>query len=477
MKTFSEKYCQGSIHFVGIGGCGMSSIALILHELGYLVTGSDLNSSFYSKALELKDIRISYGHDERNLEGAWCVVVSSAVDSNNVEIQCARKRLIPVFHRSIILAWLMRTKFSIAVCGSYGKTTTTALIGHALEAYDPTVINGGVIVSKGTNAYIGKGNLCVVEADESDASFLNLSPDVSVITSINREHLNTYGSFENCIEAFYKFMSSVSFLGFSVVCLDDLNIRKLMQKFQNSLDFPRVITYGLSQDADIRAFNVRKHTGVFEYDVSVKIGWMAKASIYNVKLPMVGEHNILNSLAALAVSFGIGVDADSECFLEYKGVKRRCTIVGSYLGAKVIDDYGVHPIAIKKVIEAVKTSFCDNGGKLFVIWQPHRYSRITQLDLEFFAAFELADCLYVTPVFAAWENCPQDFSLQDFIKSISNTNTGFVHSLDELKSHLSSKISACDIVLFLGAGDITYWAADLVNCSKNQHLIDQALGS
>ena len=380
MKNFSGSLFDGNVHFVGIGGVGMSGLAHILKELGYLVTGSDSESNSYTMGLEKIGVSVFKGHCAENVQNATCIVVSSAIDQSNVEVIEAKRMSIPILHRSHILSWIMKFSFSIGVSGSYGKSTTTTLVGHLLEncGYEPTVIVGATVNSKKTNAYLGKGEFCVAEADESDASFLNLRPDVSVITSIDQEHLNSYGSFAELKDAFYRFMTETSFCGFSVVCIDDDDIRDLVNKSLASGKGHRIITYGLSLDANVRAHNIEYGRDHLNYDATFEVNWRPKCRLPNVKLEAIGEYNVKNSLAALAVLFGMGGNLTYDCFKNYEGVKRRCTTVGFYNGARIIDDYGVHPFAINQVIQTLKRDFL---GRLFVVWEPHRYSRVVPLAL------------------------------------------------------------------------------------------------
>jgi UDP-N-acetylmuramate--alanine ligase len=460
MKNFSHALLPSNIHFVGIGGVGMSGLARILKELNYLVTGSDTVSNGYTHALENLGIRVFKGHCAENIKHASCVVVSSAIAQANVEILEAKRRNIPIVHRSHILSWIMKFNFSISVSGSYGKSTTTSLIGQVLEngGYKPTVIVGATMNAHKTNAYLGEGKFCITEADESDASFLNLRPEVSVITNIDQEHINAYGSFAGLKDAFYRFMTEIPFCGFSVVCIDDGNICELVSKSFASGNGYRIITYGLDSEANVRGYNIRYGKDHMEYDVAFESNWIAKFSLQNVRLNLIGEHNIKNSLAALAVLYGMGGRVTGDCFKGYEGIKRRCTVVGFYKGAKVIDDYGVHPFAIKQVIQTLKRDF---SGRLFVVWEPHRYSRVVPLAQEFFKAFNLADKLYVIPIFTGWEDVPEGFAFDEFLDSISS-NCTFVESLELLEHNLAlENLSALDTVLFLGAGNVTYWAQNL----------------
>jgi UDP-N-acetylmuramate--alanine ligase len=457
----------GDIHFIGVGGVGMSGLARILKELGYSVTGSDTASSSYTKGLEKIGIKVFLAHSRENIKNAACVVVSSAIAADNLEILEARRKKIPIVHRSHILYWIMKSRFSIAVAGSYGKTTTSSLIGHLLEnyGYKPTVIVGATINSKKTNAYLGEGEYCVVESDESDASFLNLHPEISVITAIDHEHLSTYGSFSKLMDSFYQFMTQISFRGFSVLCIDNSNVRSLADKALKSDNSNRIITCGLSLDSNVRAENIQHFKSHVEYDAIFDVDWIGSFSLKNVKVDLIGEHNVKNSLAALAVMFGIKSVLHSDCFLGYQGVKRRCTIVGSYGDATIIDDYGVHPFAISQVIRTFKSEYYNLEGRLIVVWQPHRYSRVVNLVGEFSKAFFLADKLYITPLFSAGEEHPEGFSFEQFIHSVSS-NFIYVESLNALKENLNSqKLNSKDIILFFGGGDITIWAENLAKFS------------
>ncbi len=459
----SKTFFSGDIHFVGVGGVGMSGLARILKELGYSITGSDTGSNFYTQGLEKIGIKISYVHSPENLKNAACLVVSSAIALDNPEILEAKRMKIPIVHRSHILYWIMKSRFSIAVAGSYGKTTTTSLIGHLLEncGYKPTVIVGATINAKKTNAYLGEGEYCVVESDESDASFLNLHPEISVVTAIDHEHLSTYGTFSKLMDFFYQFVTQVSFRGFSVLCIDNGNVRSLADKALKSGDCNRIITCGLSLDSNVRAANIRYFKTHCEYDAVFDVDWIGRFSLKNVRIDLIGEHNIKNSLAALSVMFGIKSVLHSNCFFGYQGVKRRCTIVGMYKDATIIDDYGVHPSAISQVIRTFKSDNYNLEGRLIVVWQPHRYSRVVNLVKEFSKAFSLADKVYVTPIFSAWEQPTEGFSFEKFIYSTS-AESAYVESFYSLKENLDSqKLNNKDVILFFGAGDITTWAERL----------------
>jgi UDP-N-acetylmuramate--alanine ligase len=455
----------GDVHFVGLGGVGMSGLARILKELGYSITGSDAESNSYTKGLEDIGIKIFNSHLRENVKNASCVVISSAIAFDNPEIIEAKRMQLPIVHRSHILYWIMKSRFSIAVAGSYGKSTTTSLIGHLLENYGhkPTVIVGATINAKKTNAYLGEGEYCVVESDESDASFLKLHPEIAVITTIDKEHLNAYGSFSKLIDSFYQFMTNISFRGFSVACIDNDNVRILANKALQSGDCSRIITCGLSSDANVRAENIRYFHEHVEYDAVFNVDWIGSFEIQNVRVDLIGEHNVKNSLAALSVMFGIRSVLTSDCFIGYQGIKRRCTVVGYYRNATIIDDYGVHPSAISQVIRTFKNDACLPGGRLIVVWQPHRYSRIENLVEEFSKTFNLADKVYITPVFSAWEKPQESFSFERFIGSVTSGAT-YVESLNSLKENLNSQnLNNRDIILFFGAGDITLWAEKLSN--------------
>ena len=392
----------GLIHFVGIGGIGMSGIAEVLHNLGYKVQGSDLSEGGNTQRLAALGITIMVGHKEANIGAAEVVVVSSAIKPDNPEIVAARARRVPVVRRAEMLGELMRLKWAIAVAGTHGKTTTTSMIGALLETaqMDPTVINGGIINAYGTNTRLGAGDWMVVEADESDGTFTKLPSAIAVVTNIDPEHLDHYGDFAALQQAFESFVGNIPFYGFAVLCIDHPVVQGMVAKLSER----RVRTYGLSPQADIRAVNIRIAEGGSLYDAVIADRATAKTrTIRDLFLPMFGDHNVQNSLAAIAVAaeMKIGDPVVRRSFRNFKGVRRRFTRTGEWNGVPIIDDYGHHPVEIAAVLKAARSI---TAGKVIAVVQPHRYTRLADLFDGFCTCFNDADTVLVADVYAAGES-------------------------------------------------------------------------
>ena len=390
----------GTIHFVGIGGIGMSGIAEVMHNLGYKVQGSDVAEGYVIEGLRKRGIAVAIGHDADNLGDAAVVVTSTAIKRVNPEVAAAYERRIPVVRRAEMLAELMRLKSTVAVAGTHGKTTTTSMIAAMLDAggVDPTVINGGIINSYGSNARLGASDWMVVEADESDGSFLRLDGTIAVVTNIDPEHLDHYGSFDAVKDAFVEFIENVPFYGAAVLCLDHPEVQALLPRVRDR----RIVTYGFSAQADVRGVNVVPGAGGNRFEVLIRHRDGVTRSIEDIHLPMAGRHNVQNALAAIAVAIELGLDDATiqKGFAAFGGVKRRFTKVGETAGVTIIDDYGHHPVEIKAVLSAAR-EFAT--GKVIAVVQPHRYSRLGRLMDEFAQAFNDADQVLVTPVYAAGE--------------------------------------------------------------------------
>ncbi|MEX2519772.1 MAG: UDP-N-acetylmuramate--L-alanine ligase, partial [Paracoccaceae bacterium] len=386
----------GLIHFVGIGGIGMSGIAEVLLNLGYQVQGSDLKASPITERLAGMGAKIFIGQKAENISGARVVVISSAIKSGNPELDAARLASLPIVRRAEMLAELMRLRSNVAVAGTHGKTTTTSMVAALLDGggLDPTVINGGIIQNYGSNARLGAGEWMVVEADESDGTFVKLPATIAIVTNIDPEHMDHYGDFDNLRDAFLAFVSNIPFYGLAVCCIDHPEVQRLV----GLIDDRRVVTYGFSRQADVRAENLRYEDGRAVFDVNFRAG----ARIEGLGLPMPGEHNVSNALAAIAVAKQLGIsDADIHAALAgFGGVKRRFTNVGSWNGATIIDDYGHHPVEINAVLKAARAA-CS--GKLIAVHQPHRFSRLADLFEGFCGAFNDADIVGVANVYGAGE--------------------------------------------------------------------------
>lgn len=454
----------GAIHFVGIGGIGMSGIAEILHHLGYTVQGSDAAENANVKRLRERGIKIWTTHDASHIGDATVVVTSSAIKKDNAEVIAAREKHIPIVPRAEMLGELMRLKWAIAIGGTHGKTTTTSLVGAMLETaqMDPTVINGGIINAYGTNARLGDGEWMVVESDESDGSFTKLPATVAVVTNIDPEHMEHYGTFDAVRKAYDTFVSNIPFYGFAVLCTDHPEVQAMIPRVSDR----RLITYGTNAQADVRASNIE--TGAFgaRFDViftDPKTG--TSETVTGINLPMYGQHNILNALAAIAVgkTLGIAIPVMREALAKFSGVKRRFTKIGTMNGITIIDDYGHHPVEIAAVLSAAQTARGGQGRTIAVV-QPHRYTRLKDLFNEFCTCFNEADVVIVADVYAAGEQ-PIDGANRDaLVQGLREHGHRNVHALstpEALPALIAELAAPNDLVVCLGAGNITSWAQQL----------------
>ncbi len=452
----------GLVHFIGIGGIGMSGIAEVLHNLGHRVQGSDQSDSANVQRLRDKGIEVFVGHKAENLGDAEVVVVSTAIKKSNPELVAAREKLLPVVRRAEMLAELMRFRNAIAIGGTHGKTTTTSLVATLLEAggLDPTVINGGIINAYGTNARMGEGEWMVVEADESDGTFLKLPADVAVITNIDPEHLDHYGTFDAVRAAFRQFVENVPFYGFGVMCLDHPEVQALVSRIEDR----KVITYGENPQADVRFMNVRIDGTRSIFDVEIRRRRTGQVTrLDNLVMPMPGRHNISNATAAIAVANRLGISREdiAKGLASFGGVKRRFTLTGEWNGVQIFDDYGHHPVEIKAVLRAAREA-CK--GRIIAVHQPHRYTRLSSLFEEFAACFNDADSIFIAPVYAAGEDPIEGAdseSLISRIKSGGHRDARFLPSAEALPQMVAEIAKPGDFVVLLGAGSITYWAAAL----------------
>ncbi|MBB3309047.1 UDP-N-acetylmuramate--alanine ligase [Rhizobium sp. BK196] len=452
----------GLVHFIGIGGIGMSGIAEVLHNLGHRVQGSDQADSANVQRLRDKGIEVFVGHKAENLGDAEVVVVSTAIKKSNPELIAAREKLLPVVRRAEMLAELMRFRNAIAIGGTHGKTTTTSLVATLLEAggLDPTVINGGIINAYGTNARMGEGEWMVVEADESDGTFLKLPADVAVVTNIDPEHLDHYGNFDAVRAAFRQFVENVPFYGFGVMCLDHPEVQALVSRIEDR----KVITYGENPQADVRFMNVRIDGTRSIFDVEIRRRRTGQViRLDDLIMPMPGRHNISNATAAIAVANRLGMSREdiAKGLASFGGVKRRFTLTGEWNGVQVFDDYGHHPVEIKAVLRAAREA-CK--GRIIAVHQPHRYTRLSSLFEEFAACFNDADSIFIAPVYAAGEEAIEGAdseSLVSRIKSGGHRDARFLPSAEALPQMVAEIAKPGDFVVLLGAGSITYWAAAL----------------
>ena len=453
----------GTIHFIGIGGIGMSGIAEVMHILGYQVQGSDIADGYVVEGLRERGIRVSIGHDPENLGEAAVVVVSTAVRKDNPEVQAAYERRIPVVRRAEMLAELMRLKSTVAVAGTHGKTTTTSMIAAMLDAggIDPTVINGGIINAYGSNARLGSSDWMVVEADESDGSFLRLDGTIAVVTNIDPEHLDHYGSFEAAKDAYVEFVENVPFYGAALLCVDHAEVQSIMPRLRDR----RVVTYGFAAQADVRGENVTPTPAGNSFDVSLRDRHGHVRTITGIALPMPGRHNVQNALAAIGVAAELGISDETIAhgFEKFHGVKRRFTKVGEVDGVIIIDDYGHHPVEIRAVLSAAREAA---PGRVIAVVQPHRFTRLQSLMDEFQGAFNDADFVLVAPVYAAGETPIEGVdhdALVEGLKERGHLGAQAVADADQVCRLLRDLAAPGDMVICLGAGDITKWAAKLAD--------------
>ncbi|MBO6805629.1 UDP-N-acetylmuramate--L-alanine ligase [Thalassospira sp.] len=449
----------GTIHFVGIGGIGMSGIAEILNNLGYSVQGSDISDNANVQRLRTLGIKVFVGHKAENVEDAKVVVISTAVKPDNPEVIAARAAMIPVVRRAEMLAELMRLKAAIAIGGTHGKTTTTSLVATMLDAagLDPTVINGGIINSYGTNARLGEGDWMVVEADESDGTFVKVPSTISVVTNIDPEHLDHWKDFDQLREAFKNFVQNIPFYGFAVLCIDHPEVQALIGRVTDR----RIFTFGFSPQADVRAVNVRTNIGDSVFDVVIRERADSEERVIkDVRLPMVGDHNVSNSLAAITVALELGIPDEKivSAFDGFTGVKRRFTKTGEVDGVTIIDDYGHHPVEIKAVLKAARQATQNN---VIAVVQPHRYSRLHDLFEDFCTCFNDADNVIVADVFEAGESPIEGASRDALVEGLRNRGHRHVSALEgpeKLAEVIKAEAKPGDLVVCLGAGSISAWA-------------------
>ena len=453
---------MGPVHFIGIGGIGMSGIAEILHNQGYTVQGSDASANTNVQRLRDMGIKVEIGQSGDNLGQAEVVVVSSAIRKDNPELVAARAKALPIVRRAEMLAEIMRFKTAIAIGGTHGKTTTTTLVATLLDAgnLDPTVINGGIINAYGTNARLGAGEWMVVEADESDGTFVKLPADVAVVTNIDPEHLDHYGDFDGVKKAFHQFVENVPFYGFAVMCLDHPIVQSLVGDIRDR----RVITYGRNPQADVRLVDLENHDGVQHFAVEIRDRIrQTQLRIDGLQLPMPGVHNALNATAAIAVADQLHVPAEAirKGLKGFTGVKRRFTKTGEAGGVTVIDDYGHHPVEIAAVLRAARAS---TKNKVIAVVQPHRYSRLQSLFNEFASCFNDADDVIITDVYAAGEKPIEGADKAGLVAAVrahGHRNAMALESPEKLPEMIAGLAGPGDYVVLLGAGNITQWAASL----------------
>jgi UDP-N-acetylmuramate--alanine ligase len=458
MTPRATPFALGPVHFIGMGGIGMSGIAEIMLRQGYKVQGSDARQSANMDRLANLGARVFIGHAGPQVEGASAIVYSSAIKADNPEMVAGRALRIPLVRRAEMLAELMRLSFSVAVAGTHGKTTTTSMIAAVLDAggLDPTVVNGGIINAYGANAKVGEGDWIVVEADESDGSFLRLRSTAAVVTNIDPEHLDHHGDFESLGRAFQDFVQNIPFYGFAVLCVDHPEVQRMASRIENR----RLVTYGTNPQAEVRAADIAMGPEGARFTVLITSPEGDVRELGAVALPMAGRHNVLNALAAIAVARELGVgDADIQRGLAgFGGVRRRFTTTGVVNGVRIIDDYGHHPVEIASVLAAARSM---TGGRVIAVVQPHRYSRLRDLFGDFCRAFNDADLVLVADVYPAGEAPLPGFDRDALVEGLRRNGHRAVHALTDpadLPGQIAAEARDGDMVIFLGAGDITTWA-------------------
>jgi UDP-N-acetylmuramate--alanine ligase len=458
MKLRPVPFDLGPIHFIGIGGIGMSGIAEIMLRTGYTVQGSDARASANTERLQALGAKVFIGHDPAHVEGASAIVYSTAVRADNPEMAAGRVRRIPLVRRAEMLAEIMRLQFAIAVGGTHGKTTTTSMVAALLDAggLDPTVVNGGIINAYGTNAKVGEGDWIVVEADESDGTFLRLRATVAIVTNIDPEHLDHYGSFDAVRKAFRDFVENIPFYGFAAVCTDHPEVQSMAATVENR----RLVTYGTNPQAEVRAANIEMGPDGAKFDVIFQPVKGEASTLADMRLPMAGEHNVLNSLAALAVARELGVtdEALRQGLAGFGGVRRRFTTTGVAHGVRVVDDYGHHPVEIASVLKAARAV---TSGKVIAVVQPHRFTRVRDLFNEFCGCFNDADVVIVSDIYTAGEAPIDGVSRDSLVEGLTRFGHRRALALESpsvLPSLVREEAKPGDLVVLLGAGDITNWA-------------------
>ncbi len=452
------------IHFVGIGGIGMSGLAQIMHNMGFKVQGSDLARNKNTLSCSKVGIKIFVGHSKRNVKSSTILVKSSAIKNNNSELRYARKKKIPIYSRAEILADVVSLKKNIIITGSHGKTTTTSLVSKILsdQKLDPTIINGGVINSFKSNAKLGKGEWAILEADESDGSFLQLPINYSVVTNIDYEHIDYYKSFKNLEKSFLKFIEKTPPTGKSIVCIDNKNIRKIFNKIKNK----NILTYGESKNADYYISNIKYKIDYSSFDLSYKDLKNKNKKISNIQVSLLGKHNVLNAVAALTVCLNLGVNQSiiKKSLKKFSGVQRRMTKIFTKNKNDFYDDYAHHPTEINSILDGVKNVY--NNRKIISIFEPHRYSRVQALKKNFARCFIKSDLVILCPLYAAGEKKDSKFNLIEFAKLIgrfSKTQVIVIKHYGEIEKYFKKNLKSDEIIIGMGAGSISKYMRELKN--------------
>ena len=455
------------IHFIGIGGIGMSGLSLIMKGQGFKVQGSDISNNKNIERLKKEKIRVYLGQSKKNLKNATIVVISSAIKNNNPELVEAKRRRIPIIKRGKMLASIVSLMKNIVVVGSHGKTTTTSLIASIFQEtkLDPTIINGGVINSIKNTAKLGKSEWSILEADESDGSFVHIAPTYSIITNIDREHMDFYKSMNDLKSYFIDFINKVPLFGKSFICIDDRNNNELIKSIKNK----NFYTYGQKNNANFRIKNVRQYKSLSEFDLAVKLPNKKNIDIKNIKIPLLGIHNIRNTVGAIGVAFTVGIPVRKikKGLKNFKGVQRRFNKIFSYNKVDFYDDYAHHPTEIKVVLQGVKHVF--NNYEKICIFQPHRISRLKDLKKKFTYAFKDADKVILCPIYSAGEKIKLGFSYENFARNIiknSNVKLLMIDNQYQLAKYLKQNMYGKKIVIGMGAGSISNWIKELPDLMK-----------
>ena len=455
------------IHFVGIGGIGMSGLALIMNELGFKIQGSDITNNKNIERLKKNKINILIGHKKQNIKQSTIIVISSAIKKNNPELIDAKKRKIPIYKRGDMLAHVVSLMRNVVVAGSHGKTTTTALISNIFTSakIDPTIINGGVLNSFGNSAKLGKSNWCILESDESDGSFLKIPPTYSIVTNIDKEHLDFHKSMDNLKKQFINFIKKTSSFGKSFICIDDKNNKEILKKVKNV----NYSTYGVNKDSNFQILNIVQNQNYSKFDLKISITGAKVKFLKNIKVPIIGLHNIRNTTAAIAVATSIGISNSiiKKSLKKFQGVQRRFTKIFSFRDISFFDDYAHHPTEIKEVLNGVRQVYKDK--EIVCIFQPHRISRVKNLYEEFSKSFLKADTVVLCPIYKAGENIKLGFNYNNFAKKIiknSKVNLILINNNLDLLKFTKQNIYGNKIVIGMGAGSISNWIRELPNLIK-----------
>lgn len=464
MKPSPTPFPLGPAHLVGIGGIGMSGIAEIMMNLGYQVQGSDMRESANVKRLREKGAVVHIGHTAENVTGTSAVIISSAIKDDNVEVQAARAAGIPVVRRADMLAEIIRLKWTVAVAGTHGKTTTTTMVAALLDGagIDPTVINGGIINAYGSNAKAGDGDWIVLEADESDGTFMKIRPTIAIVTNMDPEHMEHYGTMDALRDAFDTYVGNIPFYGFGVLCTDHPEVAAMVARVSDR----RIITYGYNRQADVRAVNLQPSAEGVTFDVMIRAQLnVPERVIEEVFLPMAGEHNVSNALAALAVAVELGATNEQlrDSLKAFGGVKRRFTPVGEWNGIKIIDDYAHHPVEIMACLKAARA--IQRQGRVIAVSQPHRYSRLNDLFEDFAQCYREADIAIITPVFAAGEAPIEGIDHHSLVESMrghGHKQAQTMADLETLPNLIRELAEPGDMVVCMGAGSISTHANSLI---------------